>query len=142
MTGDLFDGVEGASSPTPETPPPEPSAGIGTKEIVRDYVDSLTLDEIHAFVLGFAPIYVGLLLLALPVPAVLPNVMLTIGLGIGLLATIGAGLLPGGRVVNRALGYVRVNPHYAIGGQAAGAMAGSLCMALLKVGALLMGAVA
>lgn len=124
MNGDdLFTGEEGARADGGtahgggevvgnDQPPLAGSDGVGLKAWLRD----LTYDEVHAFVLGVAPMLLGLVLL--------PFVPLVGTIFLGLAALLTAAAITNYHLPNRALGYIVREVHYYLGGQALAAVLG------------------
>jgi len=120
--GELFTGTEEA---TADTSPGQKPLGPTSKVRPGEFLKDLSYREVHAFVLGFGPVLVGLLLAAFS-----QDLALTFLTGSALLfmAAIGERKLP-----TRFLRYVVKEPHYLVGGQATAGMVGSVLLALVVV---------
>lgn len=128
---DLFDDVEQASDDSltgSDTIYPGESSAFDVEEIITQWASDLTYDEVHSFIVGFAPMFSALILLGLPsVPSSIPNTLLTLALVAGGIAILGI------RTNSKKLSkYVRLEPHYLIGGQAIAAGVGVLCLAVIR----------
>jgi len=120
--GELFAGTESA---TTDTSPGQKPVGPTSKVDPREFLADLSYREVHAFVLGFGPVLVGLLLAAFSHDLALP--FLT-GSALLFMAAIGERKVP-----TRFLRYVVKEPHYLVGGQAVAGTVGSLLLAMVVV---------
>jgi len=134
MTGpDLFDDVERAETEDEtlsgdDRIQPDGDMPFDVRGILSQWATGVTYDESHSFVIGFAPIFTALILIGIPGPPVwIANGLLLLGLIAGGVAVLGIGT--GSGKLSR---YVRLEPHYLIGGQAIAAAVGALCMALIR----------
>jgi len=133
MADDLFDGEESANSSTNSKansgeevlPNDQPPLGGDQSIGIEAWLKDLTYREVHAFVAGFAPVLVGLLLIV-AAPALAGEVLVA---GVGLtLAALGERKLR-----NRALRYIVKEPHYLLGGQALAVLVGVIVLGTIQV---------
>jgi len=112
----LFTGTEGPSragdDSAPERPPLQGGDPIGLQAWLRD----LTYDEVHAFTVGFGPMFTALLLLPF-----VPRVATTL---LGLSALLASAAIVEKHKPTKALRYIVREVHYFIGGQTLAAVLG------------------
>jgi len=112
----LFTGSDDAESvgppPGQTTDPLQGSDPIGLKP----WLDDLTYDEVHAFTVGFAPMFTGLLLLPF-----VPSVAVVL---LGLSAVLTSAAIIEKHRPTRTLRYIVREVHYYLGGQALAAFFG------------------
>lgn len=146
MSDELWDGVEsvddaGAKGGLSEGDTMMPGAEIDVQAILLRWLRDLTYREVHAIVVGFAPFYLGMVLLALDVPAFLPNSLLTLGVLIGATSSILAPAARASGYVGTAILWMLKEPQYVLGGQVAALLTGGATLIGIRVFAWLLGVV-
>lgn len=123
--GDLFTGQDDAQSTGEVVDNSQPPLDRGDSVGIQAWLSDLTYDEVHAFTVGFAPMYVGLALLTF-----------TPWIGTGLLGVSFALTVTATtekHAPTKTLGYIIREVHYFLGGQTVAALLGTLTAGLLAV---------
>ena len=137
MTDQLFTGTDDADADAEqEKAEPVHTTGHGpsTPVSLSAVLGNVTYAETHAFTVGFAPMFLGLFLLAIA-----PKVGVTF---LALAAAVASMAITGKHVENRALSYIIREPHYAMGGGVLGLLWGLLLLGGLAAFTNLLGVLA
>lgn len=127
MTDELFTSTEDAERP----PAQDDDRPLGANDHVdlREWWKDLTYKEVHAFVVGFAPPFVALVLTALGYTGMAGTLwtltLLVFGVAYGTKKLAGT--------LNRTMRYIVPEPHYAAGGAVLGILTGTPLMGLISL---------